>query len=85
MFVCVMQNCLEHPELVKRLKMLEVMGDNIILVASGSVGDAQVLLDQIGCDWDILYDQEPVGYDLLVGAAFSEECGKRQAWMNVSI
>lgn len=66
MFVCVRRECLDNPELVRRIKMFEVMGDQLVLVSSGSLEDAHEALEKIGADWDVLHDQEPDGYDILI-------------------
>ena len=71
MIIAVQQNCLSNHEVLRRVKVFELMGDSIFLI-SDNLDASQELMEEVGVDWPVLHNEEATGYDVLFGCACSE-------------
>lgn len=68
MIVAVKQECLDNPEMMRRIKVMELFGDGIMLIAEGDLSHAYEKMDSAGVDWMVITaDEESMGWDILFG------------------
>jgi hypothetical protein len=68
MLVAVKQECLDNPEMLKRIKLMELLGDKMVMMArEGDISLALEKMDSAGVDWDIVNDEQRYGWDILFG------------------
>jgi hypothetical protein len=73
MIVAVKQECLNNPETLRRIKMLEILGDGIILLAEGDLDQAYEMMDYVGVDWMVIHEEQAVGWDILFESGWKGE------------